>query len=178
MVRVIALLAATTALAGCAARTAEVPPPAQAEAAAVTPAVPPAPKPQIGEFGFDETGMDKSVQPGDSFYKFANGAWDARTEIPSDKSNYGMFTVLDDLSRDRTKQIIEEQARDPNSRIGAVYASFMNEAAVEAKGLTPIEPWLNQVRGIESKSQLPQTFAEAAKLGISTPFGGFVNQDD
>jgi putative endopeptidase len=178
MVRVIALLAATTALAGCAARTAEVPPPAQAEAAAVTPAVPPAPKPQIGEFGFDETGMDKSVQPGDSFYKFANGAWDARTEIPSDKSNYGMFTVLDDLSRDRTKQIIEEQARDPNSRIGAVYASFMNEAAVEAKGLTPFEPWLNQVRGIESKSQLPQTFAEAAKLGISTPFGGFVNQDD
>ena len=178
MVRVIAFLAVTTALAGCAARTAEVPPPAQAEAAAVTPAVPPAPKPQIGEFGFDETGMDKSVQPGDSFYKFANGAWDARTEIPSDKSNYGMFTVLDDLSRDRTKQIIEEQARDPNSRIGAVYASFMNETAVEAKGLTPFEPWLNQVRGIESKSQLPQTFAEAAKLGISTPFGGFVNQDD
>jgi putative endopeptidase len=112
--------------------------------------------------------MDKSVQPGDSFYKFANGAWDARTEIPSDKSNYGMFTVLDDLSRDRTKQIIEEQARDPNSRIGAVYASFMNEAAVEAKGLTPFEPWLNQVRGIESKSQLRPSSASALRSAASS----------
>ncbi|HWI87799.1 MAG TPA: M13-type metalloendopeptidase, partial [Sphingomicrobium sp.] len=139
---------------------------------------PPAPKPQYGAFGFDETGMDKSVQPGDSFYKYANGAWDARTEIPADKSNYGMFTTLDDLSRERTKQIIEQQASDPNSRIGAAYASFMDEAAVEAKGLAPFEPWLGQIRGVTSKSQLPTLFAEAAKLGIGTPFGGFVNQDD
>ena len=171
------LLASTTLLAACTTGEENAPPPAAVAEAAPPPAVQ-APKPEIGEFGFDETGMDKSVLPGNSFYKYANGAWDARTEIPADKSNYGMFTMLDDLSRERTKTLIEESARDPNSRIGAVYASFMDEAAVEAKGLEPLEPWLNQVRGIKSKSQLPQMFAEAAQLGIGTPFGGFVNQDD
>jgi putative endopeptidase len=171
------LLAGTALLAGCVANEAvETVPVAVAEAP--PPPVAPVPQPQIGDYGFDETGMDKSVLPGNSFYKFANGQWDARTEIPADKSNYGMFTVLDDLSRERTKTLIEESARDPNSRIGAVYASFMDQATVEAKGLAPFEPWLNQVRGITSKAQLPQMFAEARKMGIGTPFGGFVGQDD
>jgi len=57
--------------------------------------------PQLGSFGFDAAGMDKTVEPGDDFYAFANGEWAKRTEIPSDKSNYGMFTALDDLSKDR-----------------------------------------------------------------------------
>ena len=171
------LLAGTALLAGCA--TTEPPAPAPVAVAEVAPPpAAPAPKPEIGEFGFDETGMDKSVAPGDSFYKYANGAWDARTEIPADKSNYGMFTMLDDLSRERTKTLIEEAARDPNSRIGAVYGSFMDEAAVEAKGLAPFEPWLNEVRGIRSKAELPAMFAKAAQYGIGTPFAGFVNQDD
>jgi putative endopeptidase len=170
-------LAGTALIAGC--TTTEQPAPAPVAAAeAAPPPAAPAPKPEIGEFGFDETGMDKSVLPGNSFYKFANGTWEARTAIPADKSNYGMFTMLDDLSRERTKTLIEESAKDPNSRIGAVYASFMDEAAVEAKGLAPLDPWLNEIRGIKSKSQLPMTFAKAAQLGVGTPFGGFVNQDD
>ena len=170
-------LAGTALLAGCTTAPEPAPPPV-AVAEAPPPPAPPAPKPEIGDFGFDTTGMDKSVAPGNSFYKYANGAWDARTEIPADKSNYGMFIALDDLSRERTKTLIEESANDPNSRIGAVYASFMNEAAVETKGLAPFEPWLDEVRGIKSKAQLPQMFAKARQLGIGTPFGGFVNQDD
>ena len=78
MFRVITLALATTALAACAT---QAPPTPVAEVAplAAAPEAPPAPKPQYGAFGFDETGMDKSIQPGDSFYKYANGAWDART---------------------------------------------------------------------------------------------------
>src|SRR5215212_4062276 len=126
--------------------------------------VAPAPKPQIGSYGFDTGGMNTTVRPGDNFYEYANGTWAKNTPIPADKSNYGMFTVLDDLSRERTKQLIEQASQDPGSRIGAAYASFMDEAAVEAKGLTPFEPWLGQVRGIKSKSALPQIYAEAAQL--------------
>jgi putative endopeptidase len=171
------LFAGTALLAGCA--TTEAPPPPVAVAEAPPPIVaPPAPKPEIGAFGFDETGMDKSVAPGNSFYKYANGAWEARTPIPADKSNYGMFVALDDLSRERTNTLIQEEQKNPDSRIGAVYDSFMDEAAVEAKGLAPFEPWLNEVRGIKSKSELPALFAKARELGIGTPFGGFVNQDD
>src|SRR6185312_2383887 len=75
-------------------------------------------------------------------------------------------------------EIIEDQAKDPNSRIGAAYASFMDEAAVNAKGLAPFEPWLGQVRGLKRRPGLAGLYAEAMKLGIGTPFGGFVGQDD
>ena len=176
MVRLIAVLAAGTALAGCATQSAEVAPPPPAEAPPVAEA-PPAPKPTYGTFGFDAAGMDETVVPGDNFYQYANGTWAKTTPIPADKSNYGAFTVLDDLSRQRTKDLIEEQAQDPNSRIGAAYASFMDEASVEAKGLAPFEPWLAEIRGLKSKSQLDELYAKADRLGISGAFGSYVGQD-
>jgi putative endopeptidase len=121
--------------------------------------------------------MDPSVVPGDNFYQFANGTWAKNTPIPADKSNYGMFTVLDDLSRERTRDVIQEEAKDPNSKIGNAYASFMDEAAIESKGLAPFDPWLNQVRGLKSKTGLPALYGDADGLGINVPFNMFVGQD-
>jgi putative endopeptidase len=144
MVRFLAFALASTALAGCA--TQAPPPPAAVAETAPSPAVPPAPlpppapKPTYGTFGFDTAGMDKSVAPGNDFFEYANGTWEKNTQIPPDKARYGMFNVLDDLSRERTRGIIEEQAKDPNSKIGNAYQSFMDEAAIESKGLTPLEP--------------------------------------
>src|SRR5690606_34004819 len=73
---------------------------------------------QLGAFGFDETGMDKSIKPGDDFYGFANGTWAKNTPIPADKSNYGMFTALDDLSKERVKGILDAVKGDANSMVG------------------------------------------------------------
>ncbi len=178
MVRMVAFVLATTALAGCVAQTAEAPPPAQAEAAPVAPEPPPPPKPQYGDFGFDAAGMDVNIAPGDDFYQYANGTWAKNTPIPADKSNYGSFNILDDLSRERTRGIIEEQAKDTNSKIGNAYGSFMDEAALEAKGLSGFEPWLSKVRGLPTKRNLADLYAEADRLSITGPFGMFVGQDD
>lgn len=177
MKKLLLVLAATTALTGCATTAPEMaePPPAAAE---VAQAPAPAPKPQIGTFGFDTAGMDRAVQPGDNFFQFANGTWSKNTAIPADKSNYGMFTVLDDLSRERTRTLIEEQSKDPNSRIGATFASFMDQAAVDAKGLAPFQPWLSQIKGLNSKAGLPALYASAMRNGVGTPFAGYVGQDD
>jgi putative endopeptidase len=181
MVRVIAFALATSALAGCTAPTASLPPPPMtAEAAAATPAPPPvqAPRPQFGTYGFDTAGMDRNVAPGDNFYEFANGTWARTTPIPADKSNYGSFNILDDLSRERTRGIIEEQAKDLSSRIGNAYQSFMDTAAIESKGLAPFEPWLGQVRGLSSRTGLADLYAEAERLGIDGPYTLFIGQDD
>jgi putative endopeptidase len=179
MARVIAFLAATSALAGCAAQTVAPPAPAPATAEAVPAAAeaPAAPKPQYGAFGFDTPGMDTSVAPGDNFYQFANGTWAKNTPIPADKSNYGSFNILDDLSRERTRGIIEEQSKDPNSRIGNAYASFMDTAAVEAKGLAPFDPWLNEIRATKATKDLVKLYSDADQLGIGIPFNMFIGQD-
>ena len=133
--------------------------------------------PEIGTFGFDLSGMDKSVQPGDDFYAYANGTWAKNTEIPADKSNYGMFTALADLSQTRTREILDVAKGDPNSMIGRAYASYLDSAAIEAKGLAPIEPWLNKIRAVD-KAGLAKLLAEADRSGVQHFFGGYVGQDD
>ena len=134
-------------------------------------------KPEIGDFGFDTTGMDKSVLPGNDFYAYANGTWAKNTAIPADKSNYGMFTALADLSQKRTQEILEAAKGDPGSMIGRAYASYLDSASVEAKGLAPIQPWLAKIRTVD-KPGLAALLAEADRNGVSHFFGGYVGQDD
>ena len=134
--------------------------------------------PQLGSFGFDDSGMDASVAPGDDFYLFANGKWAAKTEIPADKSNYGMFTALDDLSKERVKLVLDAEKDVKGSKAGDIYASYLDVATAEKKGLKPIQPWLKQVRNIKSKAAFEKMLPTAARNGVGALFGGFVGQDD
>jgi putative endopeptidase len=134
--------------------------------------------PQLGSFGFDTDGMDKSVAPADDFYNYANGEWAKKTAIPADKSNYGMFTALDDLSKDRVKLVLDAEKDRKGSKAGDVYGSYLDTAAVEKKGLKPIQPWLKQVRGVKSKAAFEKLLPTAARNGVGALFGGFVGQDD
>jgi putative endopeptidase len=133
---------------------------------------------QIGSFGFDVAGMDTSVAPADDFYLYASGKWAAQTQIPADKSNYGMFTALDDLSKDRVKLVLEAEKDRKGSKAGDVYASYLDQAAVEKKGLKPIQPWLKTVRGVKSKAAFEKLMPVAARNGVGALFGGYVGQDD
>ena len=181
MNRLFAVVLTTTVLAGCATVPPPAPPAAVAEEAPIPrpePAPTPAPKPQYGTFGFDAAGMDPSIAPGDDFYGYANGTWAKNTPIPADKANYGSFAILQDVSQQRVRDILDAARNETGSRIGAAYSSFLDEAAVEAKGLTPIQPWLDQVRGLSTKRGYAALEAEAARNGITGLFGGGVAQDD
>ncbi|HEV8407559.1 MAG TPA: M13 family peptidase, partial [Sphingomicrobium sp.] len=111
MRRLFALALGSTALIGW-----TLPPVFEAAAIAAQAPAASAARPQYGAFGFDTAGMDKSVAPGDDFFEYANGSWAKNTPIPADKARYGMFNVLDDLSKERTRTIIDEQVKDPNSK--------------------------------------------------------------
>ncbi|MEA3013537.1 MAG: putative endopeptidase [Sphingomonadales bacterium] len=134
--------------------------------------------PQYGTFGFDAAGMDRNVAPGASFYNYANGNWDRTTQIPDDRSNYGMFTVLADLSQTRTRSILEEAARTPGSRIGDFYASFMDEAAVNAAGIAPLRPMMARVQAIADRSDWAAEAGRLFRQGVTAPFNGYVNSDE
>lgn len=154
--------------------------PAKGKPAATKPAAAKAAtnKPTFGDFGFDTNGMDRNVKPGDSFYDYANGTWAKTTPIPGDKSNYGAFNILSDLSEARTKSILEVAAKNPKSKIGVAYATFLNRPAIDAKGLAPIKPWLAKINGLTSASGYAALLAEAAKGGVGGPFAAYVGQDD
>src|SRR6188474_651714 len=130
---------------------AAMPVPAEPDAVIPVPMPGPAPsgpKPEIGAWGFDLAGMNTKVAPGRSFYQYANGAWLAATPIPADKSNYGMFTVLADKSEERTKEIILNASGPAGSeakKIADYYKSFLDEAAIEKKGIAPIKADLAKI---------------------------------
>ncbi|HEY0270011.1 MAG TPA: M13 family metallopeptidase [Sphingomonas sp.] len=141
-----------------------------------TPAVSGAPA--YGAFGFDTAGMDRSVKPGDDFYGYANGTWQKTTQIPADRSSYGMFHKLQDLSLERTRGILEDAEKQPDSKIGMFYASFMDEAAADQKGVTPLKPWIAEIAAARDKTALGAEIAKLSRLGVTTPLGTGVGQDD
>ncbi|RYF94058.1 MAG: peptidase M13 [Caulobacteraceae bacterium] len=133
--------------------------------------------PHFGTWGFDLSGRDPSARPGDDFYKYANGGWDARTEIPSDRTRFGMFDTLSILSEARVNAIIADTAagkvqdRDA-AKIGDAYKSFMDEAALEKLDARPLAPELAAVRKVRTHRDMAalmgkgQTRNYAAVLGV------------
>jgi putative endopeptidase len=134
--------------------------------------------PQIGDFGFDMAGRDTAVAPGRDFFDHANGTWYKNTAIPQDRSTYGMFHVLQDLSLERTRGILEEAAGHPGDKVGDYYASFMDQAAADAKGVTPVRPWLDAVKTAATRDALVVEMAKLQRQGTDGLFGVGVGPDD
>lgn len=171
-------LGAPLLLAGCSYADTPVAPVDAAPLTEPTPAPVAAPKPTFGSYGFDTAGMDPAVAPGDDFYNFANGGWARNTPIPADKANYGAFNLLSDLSQERTQAILKDAQGDPNSKIGTAYSTYLDSTAIDAKGLAPIQPWLDQIKALTGKAGLAALYAQANRNGVSVPFRAGVGQDD
>jgi putative endopeptidase len=116
--------------------------------------------------------LDPSVKPGDDFYQYANGAWIKRTEIPPDRAEVDVFTKLGDLSNKRTADLIEEIAKsNPPAGSGTrkvrdLYNSYMDEAAIEAKGLAPLRPHLDAIAAIGDQRGLARALGESLRADV------------
>ncbi len=154
------------------------PSPALAGAASGPVAPKDANKPQIGDFGFDMAGRDTAVKPGTDFFDYANGGWEKATPIPADRSSYGMFHVLQDLSLERTRTILDAATAKPGDKVGDFYASFMDEAAVNAKGAGPVKPMLAALKTTTDKTALVTQIAKLQRQGVGGLVGVGVQQDD
>src|SRR5215207_6097541 len=118
----------------------------------------------IATDALDVTGIDRSVAPGDNFFRYANGAWAKATAIPADRSAYGVSAIVQDLTRERLVTLIQESRRGTTAearKVGDFYASFMDEATIERKGLAPLKRALAAIAAIQDKKAL------AAALGRS-----------
>ena len=89
-----------------------------------------------------------------------------------------MFNVLDDLSRERTRVILEEAAKRPGDKIGDFYTSYIDQPAIEAKGIAPVKPWLDRIAAARSKDELVATMAYLQRRGVPGLVGVGVGQDD
>jgi putative endopeptidase len=170
--------AALVLLSACS-RPAEAPAPA-AKPAPATAAAPG--KPELGRFGFDLAGMDRSVAPGDNFYDFANGNWVKTTEIPADRSNYGSFALLAERALERTRAIIDEAAAKGGAdagqrKIGDFYKAYMDEPAIEARGLAPVKPELDAIAAVADKRALADALGRTLRADVDVLNTGYIHTD-
>ncbi|MBN8841862.1 MAG: M13 family metallopeptidase [Sphingomonadales bacterium] len=106
----------------------------------------------FGSWGVDLGARDTKVKPGDDFDKYANGAWFARTEIPSDQASAGVDYDVYNLTQRQLRQLVT--GAPATSQVGGLYQSFMDEAKVEALGTKPLMADVNAVAAIKDKSAM------------------------
>lgn len=116
--------------------------------------------------------IDRSVEPGNDFYGFANGDWIKRSEIPPDRAGIDVFTKLGDLSNTRTKDLIEEIAKSDAAagsgerKVADLFNSYMNESAIEARGMAPLKPHLDAIAAIHDKKDLAHALGETLRADV------------
>ena len=137
--------------------------------------------PQIHPWGFDLGGRDLTVKPGDDFNAYANGAYLKNTEIPADKARFGPFDVLYENAQSQLKAIIETSAANPTNanaqKVGALYASFMDEARVNQLGAQPLAADLAAVRAVADHSGMARLMGESHAGFGGSLFGVDVFED-
>ncbi|MBC7795333.1 MAG: M13 family metallopeptidase, partial [Pyrinomonadaceae bacterium] len=127
---------------------------------------------------FDTTRMDKSEQACNDFFRYANGTYLKKTEIPADRSRVGSFDILADSNRAILYDILEAEAKLTNSPkgsdaqlIGDFYASCMDEAGIEKAGISPIKAYFSRIKKVRNAKDLQAAIANLHNDGIPTVFG-------
>jgi len=153
----------------------------------------------VAQGGLDFAGIDRSVAPGNDFFRFTNGHWLQSTQIPADRSSYGTSDILVELNLQRTADLIRGLAQgaqggknsptaDAEARkIGDYYATFMDEAGIESRGLSPLKSKLEHIEAISDRGGLSRELGQALRTDVDvlnnsafhTPnlFGLWVAQD-
>ncbi len=120
--------------------------------------------------GLDLAGMDRNVKPGDDFFAYANGHWLATTDIPADRSSWGVGAELTELTTARTQALIQGAATaKPGTearKIGDYYSAYLDEKKIGSLGLKPLQPTLARIAAIKDKKALAAEFGRELRADV------------
>ena len=135
-----------------------------------------------GTWGFDVAGMDRSVKPGDDWFNFVNGTWAAHTSIPADRTSWGGFAILRDLSEARIRRLVEgysptDKAHPDRAKAAILYRTFMDEAAAERADAAPLLQRLQAVKAVRTKDDMARLMGQSVGGFGGSIFGPGVSDD-
>ncbi|MRV74030.1 M13 family peptidase [Duganella sp. FT92W] len=110
-----------------------------------------------------------AVLPGDDFFSYANAEWLSSTKIPDDRSSWGGMSQLADETNQRIIKLVEAAAGSSDAeakKVGDFYRAFMNETAIEARGLSPLTPALDKIRALRDKKELTRALGESIRADV------------
>ncbi len=136
-----------------------------------------------GKHGIDVANMDRSADPAQDFYRFANGGWLQRTEIPESESRWGIGSELRERNREALHELLTgiagaQQEADTNAqKVGDFYFTGMDTAHIEALGASPLQPYFDEIAGIRTFDDVLEAVATQQKIGGSALFNVGVEGD-
>jgi len=124
-----------------------------------------------GETLAGEPQAKMAVLPGDDFFIWANGEWLARTEIPPDRGAWGAMAALAEETNQRIARMIEGLAADKNTtgearKVADYYSAYMDEAAIDEKGIAPVKPYLARIDAIKDRAGLERALGESLRADV------------
>ena len=147
-----------------------------------TPAAPPRPQAQVGAWGFDLTGMDKRVKPGDDFFRYSVGAWADRTEIPADLPDIQTLTALALKAEQDVRATVEKAAAGKpakgtlEQKVVDTYLSYLDTVRINELGMKPFEEDLAYLAGLKSHEDVAAAIGRPGMVG-NTPIAIGPTQD-
>ena len=130
--------------------------------------------------GLDLASFDGAVRPQDDLFRYVNGGWLARTEIPASRPRWGSFDRLQDESNLRVRAILESAPPDGDAEAAAaraLYASFMDQGRADALGVKPLAAELARIAALADSRELVRYFGGSTALGVSTPVNVSIGVD-
>lgn len=130
--------------------------------------------------GLIHENLNPRVRPQDDLYRYVNGAWLESAEIPADRAADGSFYHLRDLSEERVREIIEAAdgpAGSNGAKIRDLYRDFMDESAIEERGLDPIAEDLQRALAVANRNEFTATLGLLEGRGRASLFGGYITTD-
>ncbi len=124
--------------------------------------------------GLELSAIDRSADPCTDFYQFACGGWMKDNPIPPDRSRWGRFDELQEHNNEILRRVLENAAANPtgaNQKIGDYYASCMDEAAIDANGVAPLDSLFAKITAVKSAADLPPLVAQLHTYQVNVFFG-------
>src|SRR5215472_8589158 len=139
---------------------------------------------KYGAWGFDLAGRDMATKPGDDFFRYANGTWLDKTQIPPDKPAYSLRLAMTDLTEQRLHEMMESLGAKPNDnpstleeKVGAFYRSFMDEARAEQLGAKAIQSELNGLKDVKTRDDFAALMGRTTTDFQSSLFNSMIDVD-
>lgn len=140
--------------------------------------------PQQGKWGFDLAAIDRSADPAEDFFRYANGKWLDETEIPSDQAGWGVFNILNKENRQRLRIILEELAGrtgiadgSEEQKLRDLYATGLDMEKRNREGATPLSAELERIRAIANFDDLTLAVARLRLSGAKPLWTENVDQN-
>jgi putative endopeptidase len=125
----------------------------------------------------DPVNMDTTCSPCQDFFRYANGGWLSRNDIPGDQPLWGSFNELQEQNFAALREVLTQTAknaastRNPDLRkLGTFYGTCMDSAAIERAGIQPLRAELNQIAAIGDRSGIEEGIVRLHRLGLPAGF--------